>query len=56
VRYQVRLSDRAAKDLDRLNRQTQERMVKRLEQIGDAPQDPRFSSMLTGQAGCADRG
>ena len=49
MRYQVRLSDRAAKDLDRLNRQTQERMVKRLEQIGDAPQDPRFSSMLTGQ-------
>jgi mRNA interferase RelE/StbE len=51
VRYQVRLSDRAAKDLDRLNRQTQERMVRRLEQIGEAPQDPRFSIMLTGQGG-----
>jgi mRNA interferase RelE/StbE len=24
-------------------------MVRRLEQIGGAPQDPRFSSMLTGQ-------
>jgi mRNA interferase RelE/StbE len=51
VRYQVRLSDRAAKDLDRLNRQTQERIVKRLEQIGEAPHDPRLSSMLTGQGG-----
>jgi mRNA interferase RelE/StbE len=51
VRYQVRLSNRAAKDLDRLNRQTQERVVKRLEQIGEAPQDPRFSSVLTGKGG-----
>jgi mRNA interferase RelE/StbE len=51
VSFHVRLSNRAAKDLDRLNRQTQERMVKRLEQIGEAPQDPRFSSTLTGQGG-----
>ena len=49
--YDVCLSDRAAKDLDRLNRETQERMVKRLEQIGEAPRDSRLSSMLTGQGG-----
>ena len=51
MRHEVRLSDRAAKDLDRLNRETQQRMVKRLEQIGEAPQDPRFSSLLTNQGG-----
>jgi mRNA interferase RelE/StbE len=51
LRYEVRLSHRAPKDLDRLNRETQQRMVKRLEQIGEAPQDPRFSSMLTNQGG-----
>lgn len=26
-------------------------MVKRLEQIGEAPQDPRFSSVLSNQGG-----
>jgi mRNA interferase RelE/StbE len=51
VSYEVCLSNRAAKDLDRLNRETQQRMVRRLEQIGEAPQDPRFSSMLTNQGG-----
>jgi mRNA interferase RelE/StbE len=51
VIYEVRLSHRAAKDLDRLNRDTQQRMVKRLEQIGEAPHDTRFSSMLTNQGG-----
>jgi mRNA interferase RelE/StbE len=51
VKYQVRLSGRAAKDLDYLDRVTQQRMLKRLEQIGEAPQDPRFSSMLTNQGG-----
>jgi mRNA interferase RelE/StbE len=49
VTYEVHLSDRAAKDLDRLDRVVQQRMIKRLEQIGEAPQDPRFSSMLTSQ-------
>jgi mRNA interferase RelE/StbE len=51
VTYEVRLSDRAAKDLDHLDRVTQQRMLKRLEQIGEAPQDPRFSSILTNQGG-----
>jgi mRNA-degrading endonuclease RelE of RelBE toxin-antitoxin system len=37
VSYEVCLSNRAAKDLDRLNRETQQRMVRRLEQIGEAP-------------------
>jgi mRNA-degrading endonuclease RelE of RelBE toxin-antitoxin system len=51
VRYEVRLSNRAAKDLDRLNRETQLRIVKRLEQIGEAPKDSRYSCALTGQGG-----
>jgi mRNA-degrading endonuclease RelE of RelBE toxin-antitoxin system len=51
VTYEVRLSDRAAKDLDHVDRVTQQRMLKRLEQIGEAPQDPRFSSILTNQGG-----
>lgn len=51
MKYEVRLSNRAAKDLDRLDRETQQRMVKRLEQIGEAPHNPRFSSMLTNQGG-----
>ena len=49
--YEVLLSHRAAKDLDRLNRETQQRMVRRLEQIGEAPHDMRFSNMLTNQGG-----
>jgi mRNA-degrading endonuclease RelE of RelBE toxin-antitoxin system len=51
VRYEVRLSDRAAKDLDRLNRKTQLRMLNRLDQIAEAPHDPRFSGVLTNQGG-----
>jgi mRNA-degrading endonuclease RelE of RelBE toxin-antitoxin system len=43
VTYQVRLSDRAAKALDRLGRDNQERIVQRLEQLAQAPLDPRFS-------------
>ena len=51
MKYEVRLSNRAAKDLDRLNRETQQRMIKRLQQIGEAPRDVRFSTMLTNQGG-----
>jgi mRNA interferase RelE/StbE len=51
VKYEVRLSDRAAKDLDRLNRKTQQRMLSRLDQIADAPREPRFSSALSHQGG-----
>lgn len=51
MRYEVRLSARAAKDLDRLNRETQQRMIKRLERLGEVPRDPRLSSLLTSQGG-----
>jgi mRNA interferase RelE/StbE len=46
VRYRVVLSDRAAKDLDKLNRDTQQRILRRLEQLSAAPFDPRFSAPL----------
>jgi mRNA interferase RelE/StbE len=49
VNYQVRLSDRAAKDLDRLNRDVQQRMLKRLDQLTEDPHDARLSSPLTNQ-------
>jgi mRNA interferase RelE/StbE len=51
VTYEARLSDRAAKDLDRLDRKTLQRMLIRLDQIAEAPYEPRFSSALTHQAG-----
>ena len=51
MRYQIRLSGRAAKDLDRLNRNTQQRVVRRLEQLADAPLDPRLSSPLKNAGG-----
>ena len=46
MRYQVRLSDRAVKDLDRLNPETQRRAFERLEQLAEAPFDPRLSGPL----------
>ena len=49
--YRVRLSNRAAKDLDRLNRGTQERILSRLDQLAEAPIDPRFSNLLTNRGG-----
>ena len=49
--YEVRLSNRAAKDLDRLNRDTQQRILGRLEHLGANPYDPRFSGQLTNQEG-----
>jgi mRNA interferase RelE/StbE len=51
VNYQIRLSNRAAKDLDRLARGTQERILNRLDQLAEAPGDPRLSSRLTNQGG-----
>jgi mRNA interferase RelE/StbE len=47
VKFEVRLSDRAAKDIDRLNRKTQLRMLSRLDRIAEAPYEPRFSSGLS---------
>ena len=49
--FQVRLSRRAAKDLDRLNRNTQQRILKRLEDLAESPYEPRFSAQLTNQGG-----
>ena len=46
MRFSVRLSDRAAKDLDRLNRDIQQRMLRRFEQLSDAPFDSRLSGPL----------
>lgn len=51
MRYRVELSHRAARDLDRLGRDVQERMMKRLEQIAQDPRDARLSGPLTGQGG-----
>lgn len=51
MRYEVRLSHRAAKDLDSLSRDTRERILRRLEQLAESPRDPRFSSQLTNPAG-----
>jgi len=51
VSYQVRLSSRAVKDLDRVGRDTRERMLQRLDRIAEAPHDPRLSSSLTAKGG-----
>jgi mRNA-degrading endonuclease RelE of RelBE toxin-antitoxin system len=51
VSYEVSLSHRAAKDLDRLNPKTKTRILNRLDEIAEAPLDPRLSSMLTNQSG-----
>lgn len=47
--YRVDLSHRAARDLDRLSRDVQERMLKRLAQLAQNPQDARLSGPLTNQ-------
>lgn len=49
--YQVRLSNRAARDLDRLDRGARERILNRLDQLAEAPGDRRLSSLLTNQGG-----
>ena len=51
MKYQVRLSGRATKDLDRLNRDVLQRMLKRLEQLAEDPHIVRLSSPLTNQGG-----
>jgi mRNA interferase RelE/StbE len=51
VSYEVRLSNRSAGDLDRLNRDTQKRIVKRLEELAKLPYDPRLSNRLTNDGG-----
>jgi mRNA interferase RelE/StbE len=51
VRYEVRLSDRAAKDMDRLNPEVRRRVLNRLEQISEAPYAPRASIALSNRGG-----
>jgi mRNA-degrading endonuclease RelE of RelBE toxin-antitoxin system len=48
VRYEIRLSHRAERDLDRLDKPTQKRMMRRLEQLAEDPYDPRISAPLSG--------
>lgn len=45
--YLVELSNRAAGDLDKLGRDTQQRMLKRLDQLAENPFDSRLSGSLT---------
>ncbi len=48
MKYEIRLSHRAARDLDRLDKPTQKRMMRRLEQLAEDPYDPRISAPLSG--------
>jgi mRNA interferase RelE/StbE len=48
VKYEIRLSHRAQRDLDRLDKPTQKRVMRRLEQLADDPYDPRLSAPLSG--------
>jgi len=48
VKYEIRLSHRAERDLDRLDKPTQHRIVRRLEQLAEDPYDPRISAPLSG--------
>jgi mRNA interferase RelE/StbE len=48
MRYEIRLSHRAQRDLDRLDKPTQKRILRRLEQLAEDPYDPRLSAPLQG--------
>jgi mRNA interferase RelE/StbE len=51
VTYEIRLSHRAQRDLDRLDQPTQKRVILRLEQLAEGPFDPRLSAPLSGHEG-----
>ncbi len=51
MKYEIRLSHRAQRDLDRLDKPTQKRVIRRLEQLAEDPFDPRLSSPLAGHEG-----
>jgi mRNA interferase RelE/StbE len=51
VSYRAELSSRAARDLDRLGRDVQERMLRRLEQLAQDTYNLRLSGALTNQGG-----
>jgi mRNA interferase RelE/StbE len=48
VKYEIRLSRRAERDLDRLDKPTQKRVLRKLEQLAESPYDPRLSAPLSG--------
>ena len=51
MKYRVELSHRGTRDLDRLGRDVQQRMMRRLEQLAQDPHDARLSAPLTNQGG-----
>ncbi len=51
MKYRVELSNRGTRDLDRLGRDVQQRMMRRLEQLAQDPHDARLSAPLTNQGG-----
>ncbi len=51
MKYEVRVSHRAQRDLDRLDEPTQKRIVRRLEQLAEDPYDPRLSAPLSSHEG-----
>lgn len=48
MRCEIRLSHRAERDLDRLDKPTQKRMMRRLKQLAEDPYDPRISAPRAG--------
>ena len=51
MKYAQLLSARAVKDLDGLDDKTKKRMLGRIEELADAPYDPKLSIKLTNQGG-----
>ena len=51
MKYRVELSNRGTRDLDRLGRDVQQRMMRRLEQLAQDPHNARLSAPLTNQGG-----
>lgn len=48
MKYEIRLSHRGERDLDRLDQPLQKRMMRRFDQLAEAPYDPRISAPLSG--------
>lgn len=51
MKYPQKLSARAVKDLDALEKTTRRRVIDRIAVLADSPYDPRFSIKLTDQGG-----
>jgi len=49
VKYEIRLSRRAERDLDRLDQNTRQRVLRRLDQLAEDPFASRLSAPLTGK-------